>query len=88
MKIRFQADADLNQRIVSGALRREPEIDFRTATSAGIRGLHDSDVLEMSARENRVLRARDAANFESWANYRVPGQAVVTHGLLCQLPSR
>ncbi len=42
----------------------------------------------MSARENRVLRALDAANFESWANYRMSGQAVVTHGLLCQLPSR
>jgi hypothetical protein len=41
----------------------------------------------MSARENRVLRARDAANFESWANYRVPGRAVVTHGFLCHLPS-
>ena len=59
MKIRFQADADLNERIVSGALRRAPEIDFRTATSAGIRGLHDSDVLEVAARENRILVSHD-----------------------------
>jgi len=31
MKIRFQADADLNQVIVTGVRRREPTIDFQTA---------------------------------------------------------
>ncbi|EAZ89840.1 hypothetical protein CY0110_25436 [Crocosphaera chwakensis CCY0110] len=31
MKIRFQADADRNQTIVTGVLRREPKIDFQTA---------------------------------------------------------
>jgi len=31
MKIRFQADADLNEDIVSGVLRLEPSIDFQTA---------------------------------------------------------
>ncbi len=31
MKIRFQADADLNQAIVTGILRREPIVDFQTA---------------------------------------------------------
>jgi hypothetical protein len=34
MKIRFQADADLNEDIVTGVLRRVPEIDFQTATEA------------------------------------------------------
>ena len=37
MKLRFQADADLNEDIVKGVLRREPGIDFRTATSEGLR---------------------------------------------------
>ena len=31
MKIRFQADADLNQAIVTGILRRKPTIDFKTS---------------------------------------------------------
>jgi hypothetical protein len=31
MKIKFQADADLNEDIVTGVLRRMPEIDFQTA---------------------------------------------------------
>jgi hypothetical protein len=31
MSIRFQADADLNQAIVAGVLRRDSNIDFQTA---------------------------------------------------------
>jgi hypothetical protein len=32
MKPRFLADADFNQKIVLGLLRREPTIDFQTAS--------------------------------------------------------
>ena len=39
MRPRFQADADLNEEIVSGLLRRHPEIDFQTAEEGEIRGL-------------------------------------------------
>jgi hypothetical protein len=28
--VRFQADADLKQSIVSGVLRRQPDIDFKS----------------------------------------------------------
>ncbi len=59
MKIKFQADADLNEDIVTGVLRREPSIDFRTATSAGLRGLTDLQVLEFAATEGRVLVSHD-----------------------------
>ncbi|MDP1586812.1 MAG: hypothetical protein Q8M07_03615 [Prosthecobacter sp.] len=31
MKPRFQADADLDQRIVAGLARLEPAVDFQTA---------------------------------------------------------
>jgi hypothetical protein len=31
MKVRFQADADLNEILIKAALRREPAIDFQTA---------------------------------------------------------
>ncbi len=30
MNVSYQADADLNQAIVTGVLRREPTIDFQT----------------------------------------------------------
>lgn len=59
MKIRFQADADLNQDIVTGVVRREPRIDFRTAASAGLRGLSDIEVLTFAASEGRILVSHD-----------------------------
>ena len=45
MPIRFQADADFNQIIVSAVVRRHQEIDFRTATAVGLAGLNDPEVL-------------------------------------------
>jgi hypothetical protein len=59
VKIRFQADADLNQFIVVGVQRREPDIDFRTAKDARLRGLKDFEVLEIAARDNRILISQD-----------------------------
>lgn len=45
MRIRFQADADFNQIIVTAVVRRYPEIDFKTAAAAGLAGLRDAEVL-------------------------------------------
>jgi predicted nuclease of predicted toxin-antitoxin system len=59
MNIRFQADADLNQNIVTGILRREPAIDFQTASAAGVRGLGDIEVLQLAAKEGRILVSHD-----------------------------
>jgi len=59
MPIRFQADADLNQIIVSAVVRRFPEIDFRTATGAGLAGLNDAEVLALAAHDGRVLVTHD-----------------------------
>lgn len=59
MKVRFQADADLNQIIVRATLRLEPGIDFQTARSAGLAGLNDPDVLALAARQGRILVSHD-----------------------------
>jgi hypothetical protein len=59
VNVRFQADADLNEDIVTGILRREPRVDFQTVTTAGLRSLSDSDVLILAAREGRVLVSHD-----------------------------
>lgn len=61
MPIRFQADADLNQVVVSAVVRRVPAIDFRTATSAGLAGLKDQAVLGAAARDGRILVTHDQA---------------------------
>ena len=59
MRVRFQADADLDGRIVRGLKRRSPDIDTRTAADAGIAGLKDPDVLRLSAESGRVLVSQD-----------------------------
>lgn len=59
MKPKFQADADLNEDIVTGVLRRVPEIDFQTATEAGLEGLRDENVLKIAAAEKRILITHD-----------------------------
>lgn len=61
MPIRFQADADLNQIIVSAIVRRFPDIDFKTATAGGLAGLKDAEVLALAAREGRILVTHDHA---------------------------
>lgn len=58
MKVRFQADADLKHAIVSATLRREPMIDFQTAIS-GLAGRDDLEVLDIAAREGRLLITHD-----------------------------
>ena len=59
MKVRFQADADLHQMIVTALMRCEPSVDFQTARAAGLAGLCDPQVLERAATEGRVLVSHD-----------------------------
>jgi hypothetical protein len=59
MKVRFQADADLNEIILLAVVRHQPEIDFRTATAAELAGVDDLEVLERCVREDRVLVTHD-----------------------------
>ena len=59
MRVKFQADADLNEDIVSGVLRRVPEIDFKTATEAGLEGIVDEKVLLLASLDERVLVTHD-----------------------------
>jgi hypothetical protein len=59
MKIRFQADNDLNQNIVRDLRRRDLRIDFQTAHEANIRDLSDEAVLAAAASEGRILVSHD-----------------------------
>lgn len=59
MRVKYQADADLDGRILRGLRRTAPEIDIRTAADAGLAGLADSDVLRISAESGRILLSQD-----------------------------
>jgi hypothetical protein len=58
-KIRFQADADFNQKIVKAVLRKEPFIDFQNAKSADLEGVQDPEVLLLAAQQGRLLVSHD-----------------------------
>lgn len=57
--VRFQADADLKQAIVTGTIRREPKIDFQSAFAAGLEGRLDREVLGIAAQDGRILLTHD-----------------------------
>jgi hypothetical protein len=58
-RIRFMADADLRQTIVTGIIRRQPDLDFESANQAGLESLEDSDGLAIAARKGRLLVSHD-----------------------------
>ncbi len=53
--IRFLADANLNQGIVAGCLRREPTMDFMSEHQARLEGLSDLAVLALTADQDPRL---------------------------------
>ena len=63
--VRYQADADLNQAIVTGVLRREPKIDFQAAFAAGLEGVKDPDVLVIASQQGRILVSHDRKTMPS-----------------------
>ncbi len=61
MKVRFQADADLNEDIIAATLRLRPQIPFRRAVDAGLPGLPDLEVLARAAADGAILVTHDQA---------------------------
>lgn len=59
MKIRFLADADFNQKIVSGLLLREQQIDFKLPQNLIADGVKDPEILALAAAHGRVLVSHD-----------------------------
>lgn len=59
MRVRFQADADLDGRILRGLRRTAPEIDIRTAGDAALAGLGDQEVLRIASDAGRILVSQD-----------------------------
>ena len=50
MKVRFHADANFNQKMVSVLLLREPSIDFALPQEMIPEGMKDPDVLDLHIR--------------------------------------
>lgn len=86
MKIKFQADTDLDGRVVRGLRRAAPEIDIRAASAAGLEGLPDPDVLRIAAEDSRVLISQDRrtmpAHFRRFVlKVKSPGVILLREGI-------
>jgi hypothetical protein len=82
LKIRFQADADIDPDIRKGLLRREPSIDFRPAAGTIPDGTLDADVLQIAAEDGRVLVSGDlrtmSVQFQGFvATHESPGVLLI-----------
>jgi predicted nuclease of predicted toxin-antitoxin system len=55
VRIRFQADASLDPDIGRGLVRKNPAIDWQSAKGVLADGTPDLEVLQLAAREGRVL---------------------------------
>ena len=79
MKIRYQADSDLRKAIARGTIRRQPQIDFRSARP-------DDDPLALAAKGGRVLVSHDfqtmPARFRKFIEaQRSPGVLLIAQDL-------
>jgi hypothetical protein len=87
MKIRFQADNDLDQRIVIGTRRLDSAIDFQSAPALGLHlGVPDEQVLALAAQQSRILVTHDRKTmpdqFERFIATRTsPGLIVIAQSL-------
>ena len=69
--IRFLADENLNNQIVRGILRRNPEIDLVRVQDVGLSGVDDPTVLAWAAEQGRVVLTNDVATMITFAYDRV-----------------
>jgi hypothetical protein len=59
MKVRLQADNDLDFLIVTANGHLDSRIDFQSAHQAGLHGRTDPEVLAIRARDNRIVVSHD-----------------------------
>lgn len=86
MRPKFQADADLNYKIVLGVRRREPAAEFIDAHQGGMIRISDADVLARAANAQRIVVSHDRktmpSHFARFLKFRdSPGLIVVAQHL-------
>ena len=69
--IRLAADENLNNDIIRGLLRRQPDLDIVRVQDVGLSGADDPIVLEWAAQEERVLLTHDVSTITRYAFERV-----------------
>lgn len=82
--IRFLMDENFDARILAGLLRLDSTVSVVRVQDVGLSGADDETVLELAAKEARLLLTHDRKTIPSFANKRVlagdtmPGVVVVS----------
>ncbi|PYI84477.1 MAG: hypothetical protein DME26_13280 [Verrucomicrobia bacterium] len=80
-RVRFLADHDLNEQIVTGVTRREPLIEFQRVREIRLSTAKDHEILEYASRQGFVVVSHDVNTMPAAAFQRIErGQAMA--GLL------
>lgn len=69
--IKLLADENLDNTIIRGLLRRNPDIDIVRVQDVGLSGEDDPIVLEWAAAEGRILLTHDVATITRYAYERL-----------------
>ncbi|MEO7143193.1 MAG: DUF5615 family PIN-like protein [Bryobacteraceae bacterium] len=76
MRAGFQADADLDARILRGLRRTAPEVDIRSAADGELTGVDDPDVLRIASDAGRILVSQDRRTMPAhFARYSVEARS-------------
>ena len=69
--LRLAADENLNNAIVRGLLRQQPDLDIVRVQDTDVSGADDPTVLEWAAQEGRLLLTHDVSTMTKYAYERV-----------------
>lgn len=86
MRIRFQADNDLDQRIVVATQRLNPAVDFQSALELRLHAVPDDSVLSLAAEQGRIVVSHDRRTMPVFfahfiGNRTSPGLIIVSRKL-------
>lgn len=71
MSLRFLADENFNGRVVAALRRERPDLDLIRAQDTELLGRPDEEVLELAARDGRVVLTHDISTMVGYAWDRV-----------------
>ena len=80
MTVRFLADEDVRAGIIQGLRSREPAIDILDVKTAGLRGMKDTELLELAAQQGRIMISHDRETMTRYFRERLDS-AKLTAGL-------
>ena len=67
----FLADENLDIRIVTELIARQPDLDIVRVEEIGLSGIEDAPLLEFAGLQHRILLTRDLATITHFAYARV-----------------